>query len=253
MGLSEVVGFPALDYLGIGSCFAVLDRSGNSVEITGGQPDSFGYALVVAYATDGNGMIVDRINERREKVGGAPLQVSTHLRDVVRKFIALSSADEAGDSLCAGIAVPTSCAGPGLAVDYSSGGSTSPSSLARSGESSWPDLSLGRASGSRCATPSSPYRFPSYLIPKSQTVRQLWFRGWRRRNLRPGRCGYRRFHVQVFQLLAPLRLRPSSVVIGQLDLRRQPESPRACVAVVGGGGLEPPTSAMSRQHSNQLS
>ena len=99
MGLSEVVGFPALDYLGIGSCFAVLDRSGNSVEITGGQPDSFGYALVVAYATDGNGMIVDRINERREKVGAAPLQVSTHLRDVVRKFIALSSADEAGDSL----------------------------------------------------------------------------------------------------------------------------------------------------------
>ena len=99
MGLSEVVGFSALDYLGIGSCFAVLDQSGNSVKITGGQPARFGYALVVAYATDGNGMIIDRINERREKVGAAPLQVSTHLRDVVRKFIVSSSADEAGDSL----------------------------------------------------------------------------------------------------------------------------------------------------------
>ena len=99
VGLSEVVSFPALDYLGIGSCHAVLDRSGNPVEITGGHPDRFGYALVVAYATDGNSIIVERINERREKVGAAPLQMSAPLREMARKFIALSPADEAGDSL----------------------------------------------------------------------------------------------------------------------------------------------------------
>ena len=97
--LSTLVSFPTLDYWGAGSCFAVLDRSGNSVEITGGQPDGFGYALVVAYATDGNGMIVDRINERRGKVGAASLQISTPLREMARKFITLSSADEVGNSL----------------------------------------------------------------------------------------------------------------------------------------------------------
>ena len=101
IGLSEVVSFPSLDYLAIGSCFAVLDQSGNPVEITGGQPDSFGYVLVIAYATDGNGMIVDRINERRERVGAAPLQISVPLREMARKFIALPSAVEAGDSLYA--------------------------------------------------------------------------------------------------------------------------------------------------------
>ena len=97
--LSEVVNFPALDYLGVGSCHAVLDRSGNPVEITGGQPDRFGYALVVAYATDGNSIIVDRINKRREQAGAPPLQISVHLRGMARKFITLSTADEAGDSL----------------------------------------------------------------------------------------------------------------------------------------------------------
>ena len=97
--LSKVVTFPALDYLGIGSCHAVLDRSGNPVEATGGQPDRFGYALVIAYATDGNSMIVDRINERREKVAATPLQISAPLVEMARKFITLSSADEAGDSL----------------------------------------------------------------------------------------------------------------------------------------------------------
>ena len=99
MGLSEVVGFSALDYLAIGSCFAVLDLTGNSVGTTGGRPGRFGFAFVVAYATDGNAMIVDRINEARERVGAAPLQVSTSLREIARKFIALSSAEEAGDSL----------------------------------------------------------------------------------------------------------------------------------------------------------
>ena len=99
VGLSEVAHFSALDYLGIGSCQAVLDQTGNPVEITGGQPDGLGYALVVAYATDGNSMIVDRINERREEIGAAPLQVSAPLLGMARKFITLSSADEAGDSL----------------------------------------------------------------------------------------------------------------------------------------------------------
>ena len=63
------------------------------------QPDRLGYALVVAYATDGNSMIVDRINRRRVKVGVAPLQISVPLREIARKFITMSSADEAGDSL----------------------------------------------------------------------------------------------------------------------------------------------------------
>ena len=44
-------------------------------------------------------MIVDRINERRGKVGAAPLQISTPLREMARKFITLSSADEVRNSL----------------------------------------------------------------------------------------------------------------------------------------------------------
>ena len=99
VGLSEVANFPVLDYLGISSCFSILDQSGNPVESGGGQPHSFGYALVVAYASDGNSAIVDWINERRERVGVAPLQISVPLRVTARKFITLSSADEAGDSL----------------------------------------------------------------------------------------------------------------------------------------------------------
>ena len=98
-GLSEIAQLPGLDYLGMSSCFAVLDQSGSPIEITGGQPDSFGYTLVVAYATDGNSMIVDRINERRVKFGVAPLQISVPLRQMARKFITMSSTDEAGDSL----------------------------------------------------------------------------------------------------------------------------------------------------------
>ena len=80
--LTEVVSFPALDYLGMGSCHAVLDQSGSPVEITGGQPATFGYALVVTYATDGNNLVVERTKERRGKVGIAPLQISVPLRDV---------------------------------------------------------------------------------------------------------------------------------------------------------------------------
>ena len=99
IGLSEIAQLPVLDYLGMSSSFAVLDQSGNPVETSGGQPHSFGYALVVAYATDGNTAIVDRINERRERVGVAPLQISVPLRATARKYIAMSSADEAGDSL----------------------------------------------------------------------------------------------------------------------------------------------------------
>ncbi len=99
VGLSEVAQTPALDYLGVGSCHAVLDQSGNPVDIAGGQADRFGYALVVAYATDGNSMIVDRINEKREEMGADPLQVSAPLLGMARKFITLSSADVAGDSL----------------------------------------------------------------------------------------------------------------------------------------------------------
>ena len=99
IGLSEVASFPTLDYLGIGSCSAFVDQSGIPVEVSGGRPDRFGCALVVAYATDGNSMIVDRINHRRVEVGAAPLQISIPLRGMARKFITLSSPDEAGDSL----------------------------------------------------------------------------------------------------------------------------------------------------------
>ena len=99
VSFSEVINSPALDYLGMSSCFGDYDQSGNSVETSGGQPHSFGYALVVAYASDGNSAIVDRINERREKAGVFPLNISVPLRDMARKFITLPSADEASDSL----------------------------------------------------------------------------------------------------------------------------------------------------------
>lgn len=99
MNLSKIARDPTLDYLGMSSSFAVLNQSGSPVEATGGQPVSFGYALVVAYATDGNSAIVDRINERREKVGVAPLQISAPLREMARKYIAIASTDEAGDSV----------------------------------------------------------------------------------------------------------------------------------------------------------
>ena len=74
IGLSKVASTPALDYLAIGSAHALLDASGPS-----GISEEFGYAVVVAYATDGNSMIVDRINRRREAVGAAPLQISLPL------------------------------------------------------------------------------------------------------------------------------------------------------------------------------
>ena len=99
IGLSEIVNYPDMDYLAVGSCHAVLDRSGNPVENSGVKPDRFGYALVIVYASDGNRMIVDRINDRREQRGADPLQISTPLRDIARKFITMASYDEAGQSL----------------------------------------------------------------------------------------------------------------------------------------------------------
>ena len=100
VGLSEIVGFRDLDYLAIGSCHAVLDQSGNPVEaLTNSKGDQFGYALVVAYASDGNGLIVDRINQRRQRFGAAPLQISVPLRGMTRKFISSFTADEAGAAL----------------------------------------------------------------------------------------------------------------------------------------------------------
>ena len=100
MGLSEVARDPTLDYLGVGSHHTYFDQSGNPVEITGfdlsgnpvvitgGQPVALlGCALVVACATDGSSTIVDRINERRGRVGAAPLQISVPLSEVARKFI----------------------------------------------------------------------------------------------------------------------------------------------------------------------
>ena len=100
VGLSEIVGFRDLDYLAIGSCHAVLDRSGNPVEAsTNNQGHEFGYALVVAYAADGNGMIVDRLNERRQKVGVSPLRIFVPLRELTRKFITSFTADEANAAL----------------------------------------------------------------------------------------------------------------------------------------------------------
>ena len=99
IGLSEIVNYPDMDYLALGSCHGVFDRSGNPVENSGVKPDRFGYALVVAYASDGNRMIVDRINDRREQRGADPLQISTPLREIARKFITMASYDEAGQSL----------------------------------------------------------------------------------------------------------------------------------------------------------
>ena len=84
IGLSEVASTPALDYLAVGSAYG-------SPDVTEGITEGFGYAVVVAYATDGNGMIVDRINQRRATSGAALLQISAALRSVARKFITLPS------------------------------------------------------------------------------------------------------------------------------------------------------------------
>lgn len=99
MDLSYITSDPAVDYMAAGHCFAVLDRKGDSIEISGRQPGRFGLALVVAYANDGNSLIVDRINKRRAMNRAAPLQISSPLRQIARKSITLSSADEAMGSL----------------------------------------------------------------------------------------------------------------------------------------------------------
>ena len=119
MKICEVAGTANIDYLGIGSGFAVIDQSGEVVQANGGQPAKFGCSLVVAYATDGNVKIVDRINKRRKAVGVNPLQVSTSLRGMARKFIKLATYDEARDSLWAdaqafGYAMP----GQRVRLDY---------------------------------------------------------------------------------------------------------------------------------------
>ena len=92
IGLAKIASTPALDYLAIGSAFGTPG-------VSEGITDGFGYAVVVAYATDGNSMVVDRVNRRREAVGVSPLQISAPLRSIARKLIALPSADEAGASL----------------------------------------------------------------------------------------------------------------------------------------------------------
>ena len=97
--LSEILNAPELDYLGIGSSFGIMDDSGATVQVSGGQPRGFGYALVIAYATDGTGTIVDRINRQRGMVGATPLQISAPLCEMARKYIELPTADEAGRSL----------------------------------------------------------------------------------------------------------------------------------------------------------
>ena len=97
--LTEIAASPSLDYLGISSCFGMVDQLGNPVEITGGQPFEFGYALVVAYATDGNSAIVARINESRERYGVVPMKVSPLLREMARKFITWPTDDVTRDSL----------------------------------------------------------------------------------------------------------------------------------------------------------
>ena len=98
-GLSQVARIPQIDYLGIGSTFAFLDKSGAVTEISGGQPDRFGFAIVVAYASDGNYMIVDRINQSRKKAGAAPLRIAAPLRGMARKFMIYSSADKAEEDM----------------------------------------------------------------------------------------------------------------------------------------------------------
>ena len=87
IGLSGIVVAPRLDYLALGSCHAVLDHSGNAVQVSGSQPDKFGYAVVIAYATDGSSMIVERINNQREAVDAAPLQISASLNAMVHKYV----------------------------------------------------------------------------------------------------------------------------------------------------------------------
>ena len=99
LNLSEILDAPALDYLGIGSSYGILDESGSPVQVSGGQPHRFGYAVVIAYATDGSGILVDRINMQRELVGAAPLRISRPLKEMARKYIGLPTADEAGNSL----------------------------------------------------------------------------------------------------------------------------------------------------------
>ena len=99
MDLSKSLNASAMDYLGLGSSRGILDDSGTPVQVSGSQPHEFGYALVIAYATDGSGMIVDRINKQRERVGVAPLTISVPLREMARKYIGLTTADEAGQSL----------------------------------------------------------------------------------------------------------------------------------------------------------
>ena len=82
LNLSEILDAPALDYLGIGSSYGILDESGSPVQVSGGQPHRFGYAVVIAYATDGSGILVDRINMQRELVGAAPLRISRPLQEM---------------------------------------------------------------------------------------------------------------------------------------------------------------------------
>lgn len=98
-GLSRITSTPALDYLGIGTCFAIFDEAGNPTDGSSGKPRSFGYAVVVAYATDGNSAIVDQINDRRKSVGVPPLEISAPLREMARNFITWSSADEVRQAL----------------------------------------------------------------------------------------------------------------------------------------------------------
>ena len=99
LDLSAIVAAPALDYLGVGSAHGVLDASGTPVQISGAQPHQFGYAVVVAYATDGNGLIVERINRRREMLGAAPLLIAVPLREMARKYIHLPTTAEAEQSM----------------------------------------------------------------------------------------------------------------------------------------------------------
>lgn len=97
--LSQVARIPAIDFLGIGCTFAFFDKSRSVTSVPSGQHDGYGFAVVLAYATDGNYMILDAINQNRKRVGVAPLLISAPLRDMARKFITLSSADEAAESM----------------------------------------------------------------------------------------------------------------------------------------------------------
>ena len=87
LDLSGVIAAPKLDYLGLGSTHAVLDHAGNAVHTSGDQPAEFGFAVVIAYATDGSSMILERINKQREAVDAAPLQISVPLTAMVHKYV----------------------------------------------------------------------------------------------------------------------------------------------------------------------